>query len=176
MSPELSPEQVTQALLDFAPSMKRVTGSGECILLTRVAVDVCRACGVLARPLAVTVELQSDSDPDAIVRLGFPGDVEGVDVWDGHLVCVADKRLLLDLTIDSMQVPELSLHPQPLCEAVDAGFLEGGKCSITVPGGRAAYTALPERRDYRGEPKWEPWPPEKTAALGAKVAARARRL
>jgi hypothetical protein len=174
--PKLSPEEVTGALLSVAPNMKQATGPAECILLTRIAVDVCRACGVLAKPLAVTVELHSDGDPDAIVRLGFPGDIEAENVWDGHLVCVADGRLLLDLTIDSMTAPEWGLHPQPFSESVDAAFIAGGQLVVPVTGGRAVYTALPERRDYRGEPKWEPLPPEKIGTLATKVAARARNL
>jgi hypothetical protein len=176
MSAGLTAEQVTAALLEVAPSMKQVTGGAECILLTRVAVDVCRACGVPAKPLAVTVQLHSDSDPDATVRLGFSGDVEGEDLWDGHLVCVVDRRLMLDLTIDSMTVPEFGLTPQPLCESIDSAFLSEGQLVIPVEGGRAVYSALPERKDYRGEPKWEPWPPEKTNALAAKVASRAHNL
>lgn len=176
MIPKLSPEEVTGALLSVAPNMKQATGPAECILLTRIAVDVCRACGVLARPLAVTVELHSDSDPDATVRLGFPGDIEAEDIWDGHLVCVVDRRLLLDLTIDSMTIPEWGLHPQPFSAPVDAMFIEGGQLVVPIEGGQAVYAALPERRDFRGEPGWEPGPPEKIDALATKVAARARNL
>ena len=165
-----------QALLAVAPNMKHATGPAECILLTRVAVDVCRACGVRAKPLAVTVEFHADRDPDALIRLGFPGDVAGDDIWDGHLVCIADRRLLLDLTIDSMVWPEVGLYPVPFCEPVRGNFLAGGQMTLPVRGGRATYTALPERRDYRSEPKWEQWPTEKIDALAAKVAARAQNL
>lgn len=176
MTGDLSPEAITRALLDVAPNMKQATGPAECILLTRVAVDVCRACRVLAKPLAVTVDLHSDSDPDATVRLGFPGDLDAEDVWDGHLVCVADRRLLLDLTIDSMTIPEWGLYPQPFCLPVDAPFLAGGQLAVPVTGGHAVYTALPNRRDFRTEPKWEEWPAEKIDALAAKVTSRAHRL
>jgi hypothetical protein len=176
MVPKLLPEEVTGALLSVAPNIKHVTGPAECILLTRIAVDVCRACGVLAKPLAVTVALRSDSDPDATVRLGFPGDIEAEDIWDGHLVCVIDHRLFLDLTIDSMTIPELGLHPQPFSASVDAAFIKGGQLVVPIRGGQAVYTAMPERQDFRGEPKWDPWPPEKIDTLAAKVAERAHSL
>lgn len=175
MIPELSPEQIAEALLSVAPQMKQATGPAECIFLTRVAVDICRACRILAKPLAVTVELHSDSDPDAQVRLGFLGDIETKDIWDGHLVCVVDRRLLLDLTIDSMTIPELGLYPQPFRERVDAAFLAGGQLVVPVVGGRAVYTAMPERGDYKSEPKWEQLPAGKINALATKVAARARK-
>jgi hypothetical protein len=161
---------MTTALLGVAPNMKQVTGDGQCIRLTRIAVDVCRLCGIRAKPLAVTVDFKSHTDPEALIRLGFPGDIAGDDLWDGHLVCIVDGRLLLDLTIETMTWREVDLYPQPFCEPVEPDFLEGGAVTIPVNGGQANYSATPERQDFKDQPGWEEWPADKMQILAEKIA------
>lgn len=60
-----------------------------CVLFTRLAVDVCRARGIRARALPVSVEITANADSDVMILLGSEGRVPKNapdDFWDGHLL------------------------------------------------------------------------------------------
>jgi len=143
-------------------------GIDECILFTRMAVDVCRERGIRAKPLPVSVEMTATADPGTPVLLGFEGqrppDAPD-DYWDGHLVPILDGRLLVDLSIDSIARPEIDLEPEPFVAEVRPEFLAGGSLDLPVSGGQARYRAHPERRDYRDLPAWAQAKPDEIARL-----------
>jgi hypothetical protein len=142
---------------------KGAGGSDHCVLFTRIAVDVARARGVLAKALPVSVELQGEGGTFHIGK-GVPPEAPP-DAWDGHLVAIFDRRLMLDLSIDQAKRPELGLDPAPFVADIPAGFTEGGTLSVPVGGGQAIYTAQPNRRDYRDLPAWEQGTPEQIERL-----------
>jgi hypothetical protein len=76
-----------------------------------------------------------------------------------------ERRLMLDLTIDTATVPQLGLRPRAFVAPVDSDFLAGGSVEIPVLGGVAIYQAHPERRDYRELPSWQPMPDGEPATL-----------
>jgi hypothetical protein len=135
-----------------------VGGIDQCILFTRIAVDVCRERGIRARALPVSVEITATADPETSILLGFKGqrptDAPD-DFWDGHLVAIIDGRLLLDLSIDSIARPELGVEPEPFVAEVLPEFISGGTVDLSIRGGQARYSAQPERKDYRDLPAWE---------------------
>jgi hypothetical protein len=129
-----------------------------CILFTRIAVDVCRERGIRAKALPVFVAIAADAEPDTVILLGVEGqrpENAPEDFWDGHLVAILDRRLMLDLSIDSIARPELGVEPEPFVAEVLPEFVSGGTVDLLVRGGKARYTAQPERKDYRDLPAWE---------------------
>ena len=141
-------------------------GAGDanhCILFTRIAVDVARARGVRAKPLPVSVEVTGEGGAFHIGHGLPPG--APPDMWDGHLVAIFDRRLMVDLSIDQAKRPDLGLDPEPFVVDIPAGFLDGGTLAVPVGGGQAVYTAHPERTGYRQLPAWEPGTPEQIARL-----------
>lgn len=142
------------------PALVQATGGevGHCILFTRIAVDVCRARGVPSKALPVSVEITADADHEAQILLGVEGqkpEDAPDDFWDGHLVAILDRRLLLDLSIDSIAGAEIGVQPEPFVVEVSAEFAAGGAVEIGIRGGRARYRAQPEREDFRNSPGWE---------------------
>ena len=147
-------ERVVGALLEAKPAMLEVYGPRRCVVCTRVAIEACRAVGLKASPCAVEVDIVMPSGFEA--HMGFepsgamrPGD------WNGHLVAVIENRALLDLTLDSMTVPDADLYPGPFTAPVDAKFAEGQVTTFEVGGGiEVTYTPHPENREFLTREDW----------------------
>lgn len=159
-----------ELLIAHRQALLKATGgeADHCVLFTRVAVDVCRERGVLAKPLVVSVEFRGDAEPDGTLHYGFAGRIpEGAppDFWDGHLVAILDRRLMVDLSVDAAARPELGIAPVPFVAEVPTSFLEGGTFEVAVPGGSSRYFAHPSRKDFRDLPAWQPGSPEQTKKL-----------
>jgi hypothetical protein len=152
-----------QALLNLTDGER-----DHCVLFTRIAVDVCRERGVLAKPLVVSVEFRSDTEPDGMLQYGFAGKIPEdapPDFWDGHLVAILDRRLMVDLSVDAAARPELGIAPVPFVAEVPSSFLVGGTFEIAVPEGSGRYFAHPNRKDFRDLPAWQQGSPEQTKKL-----------
>lgn len=152
-------QAAAELLVAHRPALARAVGGiDHCILFTRMAVDVCRKRGIGAKALPVSVAMTADADPEVKILLGIEGhepkDAPD-DLWDGHLVAILDRRLLLDLSIDSVARPELGLVPEPFVAEVSPDFAAGGTVNLPVRGGTVRYRAQPERKDYRDLPAWE---------------------
>jgi len=159
-----------ELLVAQRPAIARAAGDeiDHCILFTRIAVDVCRKRGIGAKALSVSVAITADADPEVVILLGIEGQKPHDapdDFWDGHLVAILDRRLLLDLSIDSIAQPEFGVEPEPFVAGVSPDFASGGMVDLPVRGGRAQYRAQPERKDYRDLPAWERGTEEAIARL-----------
>lgn len=159
-----------ELLVAKRPAIASAAGNevDHCILFTRIAVDVCRRRGIGTKALPVSVAITSNADPEAVILLGAEGQKPHDapdDFWDGHLVAILDRRLLLDLSIDSIAQPELGVEPEPFVVEVPPDFASGGMVDLPVRGGRAQYRAQPERKDYRNLPAWERGTGEEIARL-----------
>lgn len=165
-----SPHTAAELLVAHRDALASAVGgeTDHCILFTRIAVDVARKRGVLARPLAVSVELRSSRQPDVPFLLGFKESLPQnapLDAWDGHLVAILDRRLMVDLSIDSATSPELGIKPTAFAVEVSRDFITGGELEVRIEGGVARYRAHPDRVDFRELPAWRPGSPEQIAAL-----------
>lgn len=173
------PRIAADLLVAHRPALAEAAGGPDhCVLFTRMAVDACRERGVLARPLAVSVELRGEDQADPEFRLGFQGDVPmdaPPDFWDGHLVAVLDRRLMVDLSLDSATRPEFGFTPAPLVADVLPQFLEGGSMDVAIEGGTARYFANPDRKDYQDLPAWEQGTPDAIARLAEALLDPPRR-
>lgn len=162
--------KAAELLVAHRPALSTATGGevDQCVLFTRLAIDVCRERGILARPLAVSVELRGAEQGDPAFRLGFEGDRPEdapPDFWDGHLVAVLDRRLMVDLSLDSANRVELRYAAAPLVAEVSTRFLEGGSMDVAIEGGSARYLADPGRKDFRELPGWKRASPDEIARL-----------
>jgi hypothetical protein len=147
-------ERVVGALLEAKPAMLEAYGPRRCIVCTHVAIEACRAVGLKASPVAVEVDLVMPSGFEG--HMGFePSGAMNPGDWNGHLVAVIENRALLDLTLDSMTVPDADLYPGPLIAPVDAKFAKGQVATIEVDGGiEITYTPHPENREFLTREDW----------------------
>lgn len=86
--------------------------------------------------------------------MGFTGQPLGPGVWDGHLVCVADGELMLDLTIDQAAEKLPGAVLQPVWGPAPAGFARGGQIRTRVGNCDVLYEAVPDTRDFLDQPDW----------------------
>lgn len=166
------PRAAAELIIAARPAFVQAITEGEtdhCVLFTRLAVDLARQRGIPARALPVTVELTGDRAPETAFVLGAEGAVpEGAppDTWDGHLVAIFDRRLMVDLSIDSATSTELGIAPAPFVIDVPPEFIQGAEpVTVDVNRGRAVYMPRPDRRDYRDTVAWQPTPPDEVAKL-----------
>jgi hypothetical protein len=101
------------------PEIVREYGVDSCIASTRIATEWLRAHGVRARPLKVQVEVYTHAMARRIIGdgqtlpgsdewsigVGLPGDLLAPNKWAGHLVCVVEGRIVVDLSIDQVSAP-----------------------------------------------------------------------
>ena len=105
----------------------------------RIGVEVCRARGVPAEPLAVA----ADIDATGSLKGGSASTPDGVDSATGaHVVCVVERRRLVDLTPDQVIGAGLGMDLEPIALTVPAGFIRGG--SDDDQGTRVRYPGTPK--------------------------------
>jgi hypothetical protein len=162
-------ERAVGALLEAKPTMLAAYGPRRCIVCTRVAVEACRAVGLKASPVAVEVDIVMPSGFEG--HMGFePAGAMNPGDWNGHLVAVIENRALLDLTLDSMTVPDADLYPEPLIAPIDARFAKGQRATIEIDGGiEVTYTPHPEDREFLTREDWSDRP-ERERVLPAVLA------
>ena len=165
-------DEVVSALGFAQPEMKRCFGANACIVATRVAVEVLRACNIRAQPLPVHVEVFNaaaaahveagrshlvKSDPAAwSARLGFTGETQADGLLDAHVVAVVQDEMLVDLTLDQCTAPERGVLLSPgVFYGLPKGFTNGGRQSYPVNDGCVVvYEAHPEEKTFFSTPDW----------------------
>jgi hypothetical protein len=143
-----------------------------CILATAALIDVFDYFKLTAKPLSVIstvfnprmadrIALEGMPTPEEAERSWFPphdtcrslavgaGDPEP-GKWPGHLVCVLDGKVLIDLTLDQADRPHRGIElPVPVIAPVNEEFLAGqGELVGMVNGCRVVYLARPEDRTF----------------------------
>jgi hypothetical protein len=127
------------------PIIRRSYAAASCIASTRITIDVMRALGFVASPLAVMLYVgnpafrESLSDDDLascaeryegrgvhrprLVRVG--GKLRRGDLG-AHVVAVADDRYLVDASFDQVHLPQYGIIPPPiLVSLVDPRLVRG---------------------------------------------------
>jgi hypothetical protein len=109
-------------------------GPESCAVSTRIALDVCRAVGVSAKPLAVAV--MAFNEPawplflDGVPVHEWPPEAwsVGIDPEErSHVVALVEGTTLLDLSADQLDRPEKRLRvPEPVVARVGPAFLTDG--------------------------------------------------
>lgn len=148
-----------------------------CIASTRIALDVLRHFGIETYALSVKAMLfnriyrdhyeaigraPSDQEAEAwfaagahSIGLGYGGDGRA-DRWPGHLVAIAARSYLVDLSLDQAARPqkdmEVTGHATPVTEA----FLRGrGVLGIEAHDGTLiTYQAVVGDKSYQASPNW----------------------
>lgn len=100
------------------------------------------------------------------IGLGYSrlaGDAVPAERWDGHVVCIVEERLLLDLSLDQVNRPQRNIQLGPVAIPVTSEWL-----AISYPGEAIEagcmlrYEALPHDRSFEDGVDWsqpERWEP-----------------
>jgi hypothetical protein len=165
-------DDILLALGAEQPAMVAALGTDSCIACTRIAVDTLREFGVRAQPLAVEVTVHNAAAAAHIERgepegtfddrearsfgLGFAPHDLGDDIYNGHVVCIVERRVMLDLTLPQASHPEHGVQlPPATFEPLPADFVKGGGAVFSAPGGCVVvYRAHPEERGFLALPHW----------------------
>jgi hypothetical protein len=123
-------DRAVEIMKDARPVLLKILGKANtCIFCTRVACGVFSRLGIVNRPLPVTLSvcnpplrremMKEPPGPETYGKLCFTtgrkrrkeGDPD-VDThgWWGHLVCLVENRLMLDLALDQCNRPEAGIH------------------------------------------------------------------
>lgn len=163
---------MTMALIDHLLTRGRALvleqfSPKSCIVSTRVAIEVLKAHGIPAYPLATRIEAlnaQAVKDSEAGATEPSLGSwivgVEGTgewspteNSWDGHLVAVftdAKSEVLLDLSADQIARPAKGIHAEPLAFRLTGKWPAGW---LWPNGSAIAYKPV-RSRSYRQSSNW----------------------
>jgi hypothetical protein len=164
-------DDILKALGAAQPAMEATLGADSCIACTRIAVDTFRAFGVRAKPLAVEVVIRNAAaaahiergEPEAIehdpaawsMQLGFTPQDLGDHIYNGHVVCIVERRRMLDLTLGQASRPEHGIRLGPSVFGSLPPDFEPAGSSFPVTGGCVVvYRPHPNERGYLPLPHW----------------------
>jgi hypothetical protein len=151
------------------PKMRARYGPNGCVVCTRIAVETLRRNGIRAQPLPVSVTVYNpvmtgyleandpvgaERDPQACQAMfGFTGNAPP-GMWDGHLVCIVQGRILVDLTLDQVNQWGNGFAATPARLPVPPDFVRGGTVSFTNQGCFVQYDARPDDKSYLTLSDW----------------------
>lgn len=136
-----------------------------CIAASAIVISVLRAFGIAARPLPVSLILQSPAftnslreDPDAKPKRGDQillgsgrNDVPTNPIWPWHMTVIVpgSAMRLVDLSIDQMTAHMPSFNPRVVVASVSREFAEGRiSIGVLVDDHAVTYTAYPKVQSY----------------------------
>lgn len=146
----------------------------ECIASTRLAVDLFRSAGIRSRAMACAVNVYSQEltakeapqgrpttvDSRALCELRF-GDMResGLSVsdgdFDGHVVCLMENQVIVDIGLGGERRPELGLPLQSAAFAAPPGWAAGATAATALNTGcLTSYVARPDDRAFLALPGW----------------------
>lgn len=148
-----------------------------CIATTAATVDILKSIAKIdAYPLAVEVavvngvlfdraeelerfpELGSGEYPEGGygVLVGHPSAEPVPGRWPGHLVAVAERRWMLDFSIDQASRPDQGIELVPLAVPVTEAFLRGKVAHLVYRWGntRLYYSARPKDKSFVRTANW----------------------
>jgi hypothetical protein len=168
-------KNVMERLLKVAPRYIAPFGADCCILATKIALEVLEYYKVPAKPLTVRAKINNEAMEQRIVKEGrLPKDTaeitawgkedgsyniglgygESKEKWAGHLVVVAEGKLL-DLTLGQVYRPEWKIRLEPILVPVTKRFLEGNETLVLHSEGcKVEYKAFPDDQSYTKVPDW----------------------
>jgi hypothetical protein len=169
---------VLQSLLGIArPVILRHYRADSCIASSRIAIDVLSHFGILAEPLTVNLTVYNpafaarieagDREPETQdelnewirkygawnVGVGMGGDPRLL-TWGGHLVVIAEKRCILDLSADQANRPQRNINLVPLGGDVPPEFFDGEPLFFQINGCVLKYLVSPDNNGYTSSPDW----------------------
>jgi hypothetical protein len=156
------------------PIIRRSYDAGSCVASTRISIDVLRALGFVASPLAVMLYVGNPAyreslEEDAVLCAERPGKESShrscvVEVGSrlrrgdlgGHLVAVADDRFLVDASFDQVHLPEYGIVPPPILVGRVALELVGGRAAqrLDIDGLFVEYRRQPLATRFLRSPNW----------------------
>lgn len=170
-------QQVITALLQVArPEIRTEFREDSCIASTAVGIDVLTHFGVLSEPFPVRtscfngrfvarieaghpwprgLEVHQWAEEDASYSVGIGFGTGQPGKWAGHLVIIAEKQYLIDLSIDQASRPLYNMSFEPLAVRVDEKFLSGSVPLVfKYEDGIIKIEPLPGNDGYLASPDW----------------------
>lgn len=165
-----------QTLLDTArPKILKEYRADSCIASTAICVDVLTRLGILAEPLAVRLMIFNQpfvarieqtgifpkgdeikewtaEDGSYSVGIGFGPAQPGK--WPGHLVAIAEKKYLIDISVDQANRPIYGMEFKPIFIEVEEEFFSGTPRVFSYNGCTFRYDAIPQNLGYQSSPDW----------------------
>lgn len=171
---------VIDAIVRLTWETMRAHDLESCITGARVAFDVCRAHDIRVRALSTKVRIYNAPMVARMVRGEVPSDVQEIDRWnredgswnvgiggfgydkpdhfDGHLVVIADERVLVDPTLPQANRPQYDIELSGLAGRIPDGWprrendvpiqLEQNGCVVT-------YEAQADDRRWVATDSWK---------------------
>ena len=133
-------EKIIDKLLDIArPEILKEFSVDSCIISTAIGIEVLSRFGVIAEPLPVRTVVFNKPFADRIKRgenpyksdlaewtkqdnsysLGIGYGFPQPNKWAGHLVILAEKKYLIDLSIDQANRPQYDISLEPYCMVIN---------------------------------------------------------
>lgn len=147
-----------------------------CIATARATVDTLRALNVDAYALTCQVvvvnqpvyeyalatgvfpEVGADDYPELgyAVGIGYSEGEPQFGKWNGHLVTIAERRWMLDYSIDLVNDEIYGIKLEPLVVPVNEDFLRGKVKHLVYRHGDVwlYYSAKPSDKSFEGTPNW----------------------
>jgi hypothetical protein len=130
-----------------------------CIFASAIIQDVLRELGHDASVMRVEAALFGE--PHAVILGSMhwdgPRRKPGADMWNGHLVAVADDRYVLDATLDQANAEHGYRFRPIVLEVPPRWFHDERAVFVEIPGaGVVRYTAFPRHSGYRSAPDFRP--------------------
>jgi hypothetical protein len=159
---------------DIRPRVRELYAQDSCIATTKVTYDTLKAVGVDVFPLSVKVAVVNRALYDyATEHQEFPevgsaaytAEMYGVGIgygeeqpgrWAGHLVAIAERRWLLDFSIDQATRPEHGIMLAPLVVPVTEQWLRAAVAHVVYRYGETFlyYTAFPLDKSFKTASDW----------------------
>lgn len=145
-----------------------------CIATTKATIATLRQIGIDAFPLSVVVMAfnkpvwEWSVEHDRFPEVGtdeFPPDGYSIGIgigepqegkWVGHLVTIAERKWLLDYSIDQGSRPEVGLPLKPVALPIEEKWLRGkqGHAVFQIGDVRLYYSVKAGDRSFESSPNW----------------------
>lgn len=145
-----------------------------CVATARATVDALKQAGVDVFPLSVRVYIVNEPVQQFSLEHGYfpevgtddyPPDGYGIglgvtpstpDAWAGHVVVVAERKWLLDFSIDQANRPDYGIVLDPLVAPVTERWIRGKEMMLLHRGpAYLYYQTLPGDKGFKASPNWE---------------------
>lgn len=168
---------VIQGLMDIArPKILKEFRADSCIASTAICLDVLTRRGILAEPLAVRTMIFNQPFVARIERTGvFPNGEKEIAEWTaadgsysvgigfgppqpgkwaGHLVAIAERQYLIDISVDQANRPLYGMEFDSVAVEIDEDFLAGKPRVFSYNSCTFRYDAFPNNTGFRSSPDW----------------------
>lgn len=174
----MNTSSVIQRLINIVrPKILKEFTVDSCIVSTAICIDVLKKYGILAEPLVVKTMIFNQPFVARLERTGvFPNSEQEIAEWTvadgsysvgigfgppqsgkwaGHLVAIAEREYLIDISVDQACRPFYGMIFNPITVRINEEFLAGKSCIVFNYNGCVfRYDAFPNNLSFQLSPDW----------------------